>query len=79
MNFCKKMRTFTGFRMNQVASLGTACGPSLKRNSVLRGLDASVMDLGGSQGVDGAPPKVIDGLEGFDLFRFLFDWMIVDL
>ena len=54
--------------MNQVASLGTACGPSLKRNSVLRGLDASVMDLGGSQGVGGAPPKVIDGLEGFDLF-----------
>ena len=28
----------------------------------------SVMDLGESQGVDGAPPKVIDGLDGFVFF-----------
>ena len=79
MIFCKKIGILISFRMNQVASLGTACGPSLKRNSVLRGLDASVMDLGGSQGVDGTPPKVIDGLDGFDFFRFFFDWVIVHL
>ena len=43
------------------------------------GVDASVMDLGGPQGVYGAPPKVIDGLEGFDFFSILFDWVIIHL